>query len=245
MKTYANANWPKQNQTDELLDKPPGLRKLKPLKKNTTQQTAVELLATTWEVIPNEIHCKLQALGYGPPQLEEPGLAEVLQTHLKDLPQAVKDVVNKLHQPIPDTEKELAQKLKTQVTELKTISMKKAQLQTRLDQIKSQYASMLQDMQEHQTRLTDGQQKLKTLSEQCTQAVNKTPMPAEVGHEDPELPIPMAVETLVTSLGIVLTEEQRTQLHGLLERPNPEPEDPSKRRKTETPAPLPPGGQCG
>ena len=93
-------------------------------------------------MIPSDIQGKLQALGLGPPQPEEPGLAELLQTHLNALPQAVQDVVNKLNQPIPDTEEGLAQKLKTQVTELKTISMKKAQLQTKLDQIKSQYASM-------------------------------------------------------------------------------------------------------
>ena len=105
---------------------------------------------------------------------------------------------------------------------------------------------MLQDMQEHQIRLNEGQKKLKTLSEQYTQAVNKTPMPAELGpQEDQELPIPMAVETFVTSLGIDLTEEQRSQLHGLLKRPVREVEDPSTRRKTETTAPLPPGGQCG
>ena len=220
------------------------MNKLKPLKENKTQQTAAELLATTWEVIPSDIQGKLQALGYGPPQPEEPGLAEVLQTHLNALPQAAQAVVNKLNQPIPDTEKALAQKLKTQVTELKTISMKKAQLQTRLGQIKSQYASMLQDMQEHQTKLTEGQQKLKTLSEQYTQAVTKTPKPDELGpQQDQELPIAMAVETFVTSLGIALTEEQRTQLHGLLKRPVQEAEDPSKRRKTT--APLPPGGQCG
>ena len=55
----------------------------------------------------------------------------------------------------------------------------------------------------------------------------------------------MAVETFVTSLGIDLTDEQRSQLHGLLKRPVQEAEGPSKRRKTETTAPLPPGGQCG
>ena len=111
-----------------------------------------------------------------------------------------------MHQPTPDTEKALAQKLKTQVTaELKTISMKKAQLQARVDQVKSQYASVLQEMQEHQAKLTEGQQKLKTLSEQYMQAVNKTPPPTNLEQTDPEIPIPMAVETFVTSLGINLT----------------------------------------
>ena len=130
-KLYLNAAWPKKNVNEDLMDHPPALNKFKPLKKNKTQQSAAELLATTWEAIPSDIQGKFQALGLGPPQPEEPGLAEVLQTHLNALPQAVQDVVNKLNQPIPDTEEELAQKLKTQVTELKTISMKKAQLQTK------------------------------------------------------------------------------------------------------------------
>ena len=183
--------------SSELLDKPPGLQKLKPLKKTMPTQAANELLASTWDVIPAEVQSKLQTLGFGPPPQEEPGLEAILQTHLKELPQAVQHLVNKMHQPIPDTEKALAQKLKTQVTELKTISMKKAQLQTRLDQVKSQYASMLQDMQEHQAKLTEGQQKLKTLSEQYVQVVNKTPPPTDLELNDPELPIPMAVETFL------------------------------------------------
>ena len=99
-------------------------------------------------------------------------------------------------------------------------------------------------MQDHQAKLTDGQKKLKTLSEQYMQAVNKTPPPAELELNDPELPIPMAVETFVTSLGIELTAEQRNQLHGLLKRPGTEVEDPSKRRKTDAPS-LPSGGECG
>ena len=203
-------------------------------------QTASELLASTWEVIPTDIQSKLQTLAFGPPPQEEPSLEAILQTHLKELPQAVQDVVNKMQQPI----KALAQKLKTQVTELKTISMKKAQLQTRLDQVKSQYASMLQDMQGHQTKLTEGQKKLKTLSEQYMQAVNKTPPPADLDLRDPELPIPMAVETFVTSLGIELTAEQRNQLHGLLKRPGADVDDPNKRRKTDAPTPLS-GEECG
>ena len=228
----------------EFLEKPPGLHKLKPLKKSMPNQTANDLLTSSWDVIPTDVQTKLQHLGFGPPPPEEPGLEAILQTNLKELPQAVQDVVNKMQQPIPDTEKALAQKLKTQVTELKTISMKKAQLQTRLDQVKSQYATMLQEMQEHQGKLAEGQTKLKTLSEQYMQAVNKTPPPSELAPNDPELPIPMAVETFVTSLGIELTAEQRSQLHGLLKRPGADVDDPSKRRKTDAPTP-PQGGECG
>ena len=140
-----------------------------------------------------------------------------MQTHLSALPLAVQDVVNKLNQPLPDTEKALAQKLKTQVTELKTISMKKAQLQTKL----------------HQARLNEGQT---TKTQNFVRAVHAgrqqdSNIPAELGpQEDQELPIPMAVETFATSLGF-------TQLHGLLKRPGQDANEASKRRKTEPNAP--------
>ena len=160
------------------------------------------------------------------------------------LPQEVQAVVTKLTQPMPDTEKELAHKLKAQVGDLKTVSIKKNQLQSRLDQIKSQYAATLQDMQDLQTRLTEGQNRLKQLSDQYMK-VTQTPMPESLEVEDnKDLPIPMAVETFVTSLGIDLTEDQRTTLHGLLKRPQTEDEDINKRRKTES-TPTLPGQQCG
>ena len=96
---------------------------------------------------------------------------------------------------------------------------------------------MLQDMQEIQTKLNDGQQRLKQLSDKYMAAVNQTPKPEELSTEAPATePIPMAVESFVTSLGISLTEDQRSQLHGLLKRPNMDGEDPTKRRKTETTA---------
>ena len=208
------------------------------------QATTAELLASTWDVIPEGIQTKLTALGYGPPPQEEPELTEFLKSHMTALSQEVQAVVTKLTQPLPDTEKELAQKLKAQVGDLKTVSIKKNQLQTRLDHIKSQYAAMLQDMQDLQTKLTDGQQRLKQLSDQYMK-VTQTPMPTGLEPEDTkELPIPMAVETFVTSLGIDLTDDQRTQLHGLLKRPKADEEDINKRRKTET-IPTPPATQCG
>ena len=98
----------------------------------------------------------------------------------------------------------MAQKLKTQVTDLKSISIKKTQLQAKLDAIKSQYAAMLQDMQELQTKLTGGQQKLKTLSEQYMKAVNQSPMPEELTKTaETELPIPIAVELLSPACSLI------------------------------------------
>lgn len=80
----------------------------------------------------------------------------------------------------------------------------------------------------------DGQKALQKLSEDYTQAVNQTPPATELTEAvaEPEQ-IPMAVESFAHSLGISLTEEQKSQLHGLLKRPNQDPEDPTKRRKTE------------
>ena len=77
-------------------------------------------------------------------------------------------------------------------------------------------------------------------------AVNQTPKPEELNQAEATTePIRMAVESFVTSLGISLTEEQRSQLHGLLKRPNMEGEDPTKRRKTEASAAPPAGQLCG
>ena len=74
-------------------------------------------------------------------------------------------------------------------------------------------------------------------------AANQTPKPEELNHEAATAePIPMAVESFVTSLGISLTEEQWSQLRGLLERTNTEGEDPTKRRKTKATA-APHAGQ--
>ena len=70
-------------------------------------------------------------------------------------------------------------------------------------------------------------------------------MPEELTKTaEAELPIPMGVETFVSSLGIDLTDDQRSQLHGLLKRPSIDEDEQSKRRKTEAPAALPPGGHC-
>ena len=224
-----------------MLDTPPGLHRPRPLKQNKDQAAAAELLASTWDVIPEGIQSKLTA----PPPQEEPELTELLKSHMTALPQEVQAVVTKLTQPLPDTEKDLAQKLKAQVGDLKSVSIKKTQLQTRLDQVKTQYASMLQDMQELQSKLNEGQKRLKQLSDQYMKVTTQTPPPTGLEPEEPkELPIPMAVETFVTSLGIDLSEEQRSQLHGLLKRTKAEDDEVNKRRKTDTEGPQL-GGQCG
>ena len=217
----------------------------RPLKITKVQQEATDLLSTAWTTLLEETQTKLQAIGIGPTKPETPELKDVLKSHMEALPQQVQELVTKLTTPEPCTEREIAAKLKGRVTELKNLSMKKTQLQNKIDQVKSQYAALLTDMQELQGKLTEGQQALKTLSEDYMKAVNQTPTPANLPPAAGEAEqIPMAVESFVHSLGISLTEEQKTQLHGLLKRPNQETEDSMKRRKTDGTQIVPPG-HCG
>ena len=227
------------------LDTPPGLTKIRPLKRTKVQQEATELLNSSWASLPEDTQNKLQALGIGPTKPEEPELTDLLKTHMDALPPQVQQIVTKLTAPEPCSERDIATKLKSQVTDLKAMSIRKNQLQEKIDGVKAQYASLLTDMQELQGKLADGQKALHKLSQDYMTAINKTPAPAELpdGNGEPEQ-IPMAVESFVHSLGISLTEEQKNQLHGLLKRPNQDPDDPTKRRKTDAAA-TPPPGHCG
>ena len=153
--------------------------------------------------------------------------------------------MSKLTKAEPATEREIAARLKGQVTDLKNMSMRKTQLQAKIDAVKSQYTTLLNDMQELQGKLAEGQKSLQKLSEDYMKAVNQTPTPAALSDPAGETEqIPMAVESFVHSLGISLTEEQKTQLRGLLKRPNQDSEDAIKRRKTDT-TPVPHPGHCG
>ena len=244
-KGYGKPNHKVQRGPQTWLETPPGLSKVRPLKISKVQQEATDLLPMAWTTLNEETQTKLQAIGIGPTKPETPELKDVLKTHMEALPQPVQELVTKLTTPEPCTEREIAAKLKGRVTELKNLSMKKTQLQTKIDQVKSQYTALLTDMQDLQAKLTEGQQALKSLSEECMKVVNQTPAPAELPSASGEAEqIPMAVESFVHSLGISLTEEQKSQLHGLLKRPNQDTEDSMKRRKTEATQHATPG-QCG
>lgn len=148
------------NHTQTWLEAPPGLTKLRPLKKNRAQQEATELLANSWTALSEETQTKLQALGIGPAKPEEPALQDVLKTHMAALPTQVQEIVSKLTAPEPITEREIAGKLKGQVSELKNMSIKKNQLQLRIDGVKAQYANLLTEMQALQTKLAENQKQL-------------------------------------------------------------------------------------
>ena len=227
------------------LEAPPGLGKLKPLKKNKLQKEATELLEPVWSGMSSDLQDKLQHLGIGPKKPPEPDLHEMLKTHMASLPAQVQEAVTRLTTPAPASEQDIAIKLKGQVTDLKNLSMKKTHLQEKLDQTKAQYQTLLHEMQELQQKLNDGQQALKLLSEDYMKAVNNELKPADLDSSMEVDPLPAAVETFVANLGVSLPDEQKTQLHGLLKRPNDTDGDLSKRRKTDSPALTPPSGSCG
>ena len=100
--------------TQTWLDSPPGLTKIKPLKKSKVQQEATDLLASSWTALPEDTQTKLPALGIGPAKPKEPALQDLLNTHMDALPQQVQEIVAKLTAPKPITEREIAGKLKGQ-----------------------------------------------------------------------------------------------------------------------------------
>ena len=88
-----------KQQSQAWLDTPPGLGKMKPLKKSKMQQEATELLSTSWATLPEETQARLQALGIGPSKPDEPELTDVLKTHMDALPAQVQQIVTKLTAP--------------------------------------------------------------------------------------------------------------------------------------------------
>lgn len=218
---------------------------MKPLKKNKLQKEATDLLEPVWSAMSIDLQDKLQHIGIGPKKPPKPDLHEMLKTHMASLPTQVQEAVTRLTTPAPASEQDIAIKLKGQVTDLKNLSMKKTHLQEKLDQTKAQYQTMLTEMQERQQKLNEGQQALKMLSEEYMKAVNKDPQPPELERSMEVDPLPAALETFVASLGVSLSDEQKTQLHGLLKRPNDNNVDLSKRRKTDSLGPATPPGSCG
>ena len=91
-KNMANQQW---------LESPPGLSKMKPLKRSKVQQEATELLSTSWASLPEETQTKLQAFGIGPSKPEEPELKDLLKTHMDALPQQVQQTCLLYTSPSP------------------------------------------------------------------------------------------------------------------------------------------------
>ena len=126
----------------------------------------------------------------------------MLKTHMAALPTQVQEAVARLTTPEPASEKDIATKLKGQVSDLKNLSIKKTQLQEKLGHTKAHYQTLLTEMQELQQKLNEGQKTLKQISEDYTQAVNKDPKPEELETTMEVDPLPAALETFAANLGL-------------------------------------------
>ena len=152
----------------------------------------------------------------------EPDLTDVLKENLSQLPTAVKELVEKITRPPPEMERDMAQKLKAQVSTLRDLSHRKQVLQHKLDQAKKTYGDMLDEMKGIQTKLEAEQGALNSTSSAYMALVN-TNKPVEglqAGMVDDT--VPEAVAGFITTLGVNLTDDQKAQLNTMLKRPQPD-----------------------
>ena len=152
---------------------------------------------------------------------------------MAQLPTAVKELVERITKPPLETEKDMALKLKSQVSTLRDLSHRKQVLQNKLDAAKKTYGDMLEEMQSIQSKLEAEQSALNSTSAAYMAMVN-TLQPVEElkGDEVMEDSVPEAVAGFITTLGVSLTADQKAQLNIMLKRPSSEsPDEESKRRK--------------
>lgn len=96
----------------------------------STRGARSDLLTTSWSSLDSKLQQQLEQLGIRPPPPSpEPDLTDVLKENLSQLLTAVKELVEKITKPPPETERDMAMKLKAQVSTLRDLSHRK-QVQT-------------------------------------------------------------------------------------------------------------------
>ena len=219
---------------------PPGLPQSKQPRPTRLQKTASEVLAPAWESMDEGMKAKLIELGINPaPKASEPVLTDVLKENLASLRAPVKELVERITKPQPETEKDMASRLKQQVTTLRDISQKKQQLQQKIDNTKKHYQELLDEMKSLQSRLEQEQTSLNTISTAYLTKVSSMQGEKPLQPLDTEMKdsVPEAVAGFIHTLGVSLTQEQKEQLQVMLKRPSADDEsldEESKRRKKET-----------
>lgn len=153
---------------------------------------------------------------------------------MSHLPPQVRELVEKLAKPAPPTEKDVASKLKTQVSLLKDLSHKKNNLQQKIDSTKRSYQELLEEMKAIQGKIESEQQALTATSASYMTLVNSAKSDfAGLPEAEAGDPVPAAVAGFITTLSVNLTEEQQNQLQSKLKRPPMATDEEAKRRKTE------------
>ena len=214
---------------------PPGLGGHRGSKIGQVHKATTDLLTTSWSSLDSKLQAQLEQLGIKPPaQEKEPELTDVLKENMAQLPTAVKELVERITRPPPETEKDMALKLKSQVSALRDLSHRKQVLQAKIDSTKKTYSDMLEDMKSLQSKLEAEQSALNTTSAAYMALVN-TQKPAEALRDGQPMEdtVPDAVAGFITTLGVNLTADQKAQLSLMLKRPPTDPtEEENKRRKT-------------
>ena len=188
----------------------------------------------SWDKLDTTLQGKLKELGISPPQeAREPDLEAVLKDNLSQLPAPVKELVEKITKPQPPTEKDVATKLKQQVSTLRDLSHRKQNLQTKIDATKKAFQDLLEEMKTIQSKIEQEQAELNTTSTAYMSLVSKQPDPVQLSEDaDMKDPVPEAVAGFISTLGVNLTQAQHDQLKTMLKRPPATNEEDPKRRKT-------------
>ena len=218
--------------TTRSVTPPPGLWKNNS-RPSKVQKLTGELLASSWNKLDPGLQQKLTEIGISPPPPSpEPDLQDVLRDNLAQLPAPVKELVEKITKPQPPTEKDVANKLKQQVSSLRDLSHRKQTLQSKIDATKKAFQDLLNEMKLIQTKIEQEQAELNNTSTAYMTLVTKQPDPVHL-VEDAEMkdPVPEAVAAFISTLGVSLTQEQQDQLKSMLKRPTSNNEDDAKRRK--------------
>ena len=211
---------------------PPGLWRGSGKTAKIQKQTG-DLLLSSWNKLDATLQGKLKELGISPPQEDrEPDLEAVLKGNLSQLPAPVKELVEKITKPQPPTEKDVATKLKQQVSTLRDLSHRKQNLQTKIDATKKAFQDLLEEMKSIQSKIAQEQAELNTTSTAYMSLVSKQPDPVQLSEDaDMKDPVPEAVAGFISTLGVNLTQAQHDQLKTMLERPPATNEEDPKRRK--------------
>ena len=215
---------------------PPGLGSTRTSKLSHVHKATTDLLRSSWTTLDSKLQQQLEQLGIKPtpPSADPDDLTHVLKENMAQLPTAVKELVERITKPPPETEKDMALKLKAQVSALRDLSHRKMVLQQKLDTAKKAYGDMLEEMKGIQSKLEAEQGALNSTSATYMEMVKTTKPVVELQDGDAmEDTVPEAVAGFITTLGVSLTPDQKAQLTTMLKRPSSDaPDEDSKRCKT-------------
>ena len=110
---------------------PPGLGNNRSSKLTHVHKATTDLLRASWTSLDPKLQEQLEHLGIKPvpPSTDPDDLTHVLKENMAQLPTVVKELVERITKPPPETEKDMALKLKAQVSALRDLSHRKMVLQ--------------------------------------------------------------------------------------------------------------------